>query len=118
MTFQAYWDTAHVARFADHLAALNRPMMCTEWMARAVGSQIADQFALYRDRKIGCFHWGLVQGRTQTHLPWPPNLVAMHGGEADRSIWFHDLFDATGTPYDPAEIATMADLTGKARRAG
>lgn len=112
VTFHAYWDSAHVQRFIDHLAALGRPMLCTEWMARAVGSRIEDQLDLFQSRKVGCFQWGLVKGRTQTHLPWPADLVAAHGGAADRSVWFHDLLDEKGQPYDPAETARLRQALG------
>ncbi|MBI1415964.1 MAG: 1,4-beta-xylanase [Limimaricola sp.] len=111
VTFHAYWDSAHVAGFIDHLAALERPMFCTEWMARPVGSRIADQLTLFKARGVGAFQWGLVAGRTQTTLPWPAKLVAQHGGAADRSVWFHDLLHADGTPYDPAETALIRRLT-------
>jgi hypothetical protein len=113
VTFHAYWDTDHVRRFIDSLAELGRPMLCTEWMARPVGSRIADQLDLFRQRGVGCFQWGLVQGRTQTHLPWPADLVAEHGGEADRSVWFHDLLDPSGQPYDADEISKIRALTAR-----
>ena len=105
-TFHAYWDAAHVGRFIDHLASLGRPMLCTEWMARPIGSRIDDQLHLFKSRSVGCFQWGLVKGRTQTHLPWPADLVIAHGGQTDRSIWFHDLLEKDGTPYidDEAEL--------------
>ena len=109
VTFHAYWDTEHVRRFIDYLSAFNRPMLCTEWMARPVGSRIADQLELFRSRSVGCFQWGLVKGRTQTHLPWPDDLVEAHGGDADRSIWFHDILDADGNPYDEAEVAALRE---------
>lgn len=113
VTFHAYCDAASAARFIDHLAQLGRPMLCTEWMARPVGSRIADQLPLFHDRGVGCFQWGLVQGRTQTHLPWPAALVAQHGGQADRSVWFHDILERDGTPYDPAETALIRRLAGQ-----
>lgn len=112
VTFHAYRDTGHVRRILQDLARFRRPMLCTEWMARTVGSRIADQLDLFKDRKVGCFQWGLVQGRTQTYLPWPANLVEDHGGHADRSVWFHDLLDRTGRPYDPAEIEKIRALAG------
>ena len=46
------------------------------------------------------FHWGLVNGRTQTHLPWP----GFEGLYADGG-WHHDMLHADGTPYDADEIA-------------
>ncbi|WP_185962034.1 cellulase family glycosylhydrolase [Palleronia caenipelagi] len=113
ITFHAYWDAPHVARFIDHLAQHDRPMLCTEWMARPIGSVIDDQLDLFRERGVGCFQWGLVQGRTQTNLPWPAELVRLHGGHADRSVWFHDLFDAEGTPYRPEEVAKIRQVAGR-----
>ncbi len=113
ITFHAYWDAPHVGRFIDHLAVQGRPMFCTEWMARPIGSRIGDQLELFNSRGVGCFQWGLVKGRTQTHLPWPAELVEAHGGQVDRSIWFHDLLEPDGTPYRADEIRLISDLTGK-----
>ncbi|WP_085878363.1 cellulase family glycosylhydrolase [Roseisalinus antarcticus] len=113
VTFHAYWNRDRVAHFIDYLSALDRPVICTEWMARAVDSRIPDQMILFHERGVGCFQWGLVKGRTQTWLPWPDELVRAHGGTPDRSKWFHDLLHEDGSPYDPAEIATIATLTGK-----
>lgn len=111
VTFHAYLDTAHVRLFMDHLdREEGRPMLCTEWMARAVGSCIDDQLDLFKSRDAGCFQWGLVQGRTQTHLPWPEDLVAAHGGSADRTIWFHDLLTRAGAPYCASETEKVRAL--------
>ncbi|PWJ21402.1 1,4-beta-xylanase [Jannaschia seohaensis] len=111
VTFHAYWAAEQVERFIDYLEPLNRPMLCTEWMARAVGSRIADQLPLFHERDVGCFQWGLVRGRTQTHLPWPAALVSAHGGTTGDE-WFHDLLHPDGTPYDQAEVETIRALTG------
>jgi hypothetical protein len=115
VSFHAYWATAHVARFIDHLARHRRPMICTEWMARATDSRIEDQLCLFHDRKVGCFQWGFVNGRTQTHLPWPRDLVRLHGGIESRDLWFHDVLHEDGRPYDPKEIETVRRLTSLCR---
>lgn len=107
VTFHAYLSTAKVDAIITALAAMGRPMLCTEWMARPVGSRIDDQLSLFRDRDVGCVQWGLVQGRTQTWLPWPAELVAAHGGNADRSVWFHDILYPSGIPYDMSEAETL-----------
>jgi hypothetical protein len=112
ISFHAYWNAARVLGFIDLLARENRPMLCTEWMARTVGSKIEDQLALFRARKVGCFQWGFVNGRTQTHLPWPSELLAAHGGVVAEHEWFHDLLCADGKPYDPKEIAVVRSLAG------
>ena len=119
VSFHAYWSAARVARLIARLGARpgasSRPMICTEWMARAVHSRIDDQLRLFRDSGVGCFQWGLVKGRTQTHLPWPADLVAAHGGVATRDVWFHDLLHEDGRPFDPREIETVKLLTGGRR---
>ena len=118
VSFHAYWATAHVSRFIDHLSVHGRPMVCTEWMARAVDSRIDRQLSLFRDRGVWCFQWGFVKGRTQTHLPWPADLVRAHGGLSNREIWFHDVLHEDGRPYDPNEIETVRRLTERPRRDG
>jgi hypothetical protein len=81
------------------LRATGRPLLCTEWLARGLGSLPATHLPYFREERIGCFHWGLVNGRTQTHLPWPAFAELGAGG-----LWHHDLFHPDGTPYDPREI--------------
>lgn len=118
ITFHAYWNRKRVANFIDYLEVLDRPILCTEWMARQIDSRISDQLELFHDRDIGCFQWGLVKGRTQTWLPWPDDLVRAHGGRVDRSVWFHDLLDENGLAYDQNEIDTIRALTGPADEIG
>ncbi|WP_112321382.1 1,4-beta-xylanase [Oceanibium sediminis] len=111
ITFHAYWNRARVAQFIDYLEVLDRPILCTEWMARAVDSRISDQLQLFHERNVGCFQWGLVKGRTQTWLPWPNDLVLAHGGQPGVDLWFHDLLHEDGRPYDPREVETILALT-------
>lgn len=112
LSFHAYLPMQRTERIIAGIAPRGRPMFCTEWMARAVASRIADQLELMRDRHVGCFHWGLVRGRTQTHLPWPRELLERDAADPDRSVWFHDLLEPDGTPYDPHEVAVIRTLTG------
>ena len=100
-----------------YLEVLDRPIICTEWMARQIDSRISDQLELFHSRDVGCFQWGLVKGRTQTWLPWPDDLVRAHGGRIDREVWFHDLLDEDGTAYDSGELETIRSLTASSREA-
>lgn len=111
VTFHAYCDSARAAGLIDRLTARGRPMLVTEWLARAVDSRIDDQLALFHARRVGCFNWGFVRGRTQTHLPWPRALVERHGSNPREGVWFHDLLHPDGTPYDPAETALIRAFT-------
>ncbi len=110
VSFHAYLPTQRTERLIETLAARGRPVFCTEWMARAVASRIADQLDLMRRREVGCFHWGLVRGRTQTHLPWPEDLLRVVGGVPEPTGWFHDLLEPDGSPYDPKEIEIIRRL--------
>jgi hypothetical protein len=117
VTFHAYCDLAHARRFAAQLAPLGRPMLTTEWMARTIGSRIADQLPFYHDQGIGAYNWGLVKGRTQTDQPWPRELEALHGHVHAPDLWFHDLLWPDGRAYDPAERTVMTSLTDTQQRA-
>ena len=52
-----------------------------------------------------------MNGRTQTHLPWPGFAPFYPNGE-----WHHDLLHADGTPYDAQEIAEFRHWCAVAAR--
>lgn len=104
ISFHAYCDLKTLENIVDSLERFDRPMLCTEWMARHINSLIETHLPILRQRKIGSYHWGLVEGKTQTYLPWPRELVEAHGGTLTRDMWFHDLLRASGEPYNEAEI--------------
>nr|WP_321456600.1 1,4-beta-xylanase [uncultured Cohaesibacter sp.] len=114
ITFHAYCDLNHLKRYLDDLAPYERPLICTEWMARGVGSRFGELLPFYRDQKIGCYNWGFVKGRTQTHLPWPGQLTSFHGAASEKEArmeWFHDVLNEDGTPYDPTETDLISRMT-------
>ena len=77
------------------VGSYRRPIFCTEWLARHVGSVVEQQLPLFKELKIGAYQWGLVKGKTQTHLPWP----FVRNIDPDfRRVWFHDLLEEDGTP--------------------
>jgi hypothetical protein len=98
-SFHHYLGLAHLRGVVDSLRREGRPLLCTEWLARGLGSLAATHLPYFRAEQIGCFHWGLVNGRTQTHLPWPAFARLGEGG-----LWHHDLFHPDGAPYDAREI--------------
>jgi hypothetical protein len=113
-SFHSYLPLEQVAEQVELLRADGRPILCTEWLARGLGSRVASHLPWFAEQRIGCFHWGLVNGRTQTHLPWP-GFASLYADGA----WHHDLLHADGTPYDATEIADFRRLgaTTRARRA-
>ena len=89
------------------LKQYQRPILCTEWLARHAQSTVADILPIFARERVGCYNWGLVNGRTQTHLPWP---IVMQNSPDYAQTWFHDLFHQDGTPYDQNEVELFCAL--------
>jgi hypothetical protein len=104
VSFHSYLHLPAVTAQVEALRSEGRPIVCTEWLARSLGSRADTHLPYFRRERIGCFHWGLVNGRTQTHLPWPG-----FGRDDPPGLWFHDLLHPDGTPYDPKEIEVFRD---------
>lgn len=107
ISFHGYVDVERMKVLIDYLETFGRPLYCTEWMARPVGSRIQDQLPLLREKEVGAFQWGLVNGRSQTDIPWPKILATLPLEQQEANEWFHDLFHPEGLPYDPSEIEVI-----------
>ncbi len=109
ISFHNYGAAADFAQRVKWLKAMGRPLLCTEFMARPTGSTFEAVLPHAKDEAVGAFCWGLVNGKTQTHLPWDswakPYLDGMAGP------WFHDIFDANGVPHDAVEVEFIRKLT-------
>lgn len=106
-SFHAYCDKDRLVAVLDKLQATGRPLMCTEWMARTIGSRIEQQLPIFHQRRVGAWQWGLVRGRTQTHLPWP--MVSGQASDHDDE-WFHDMLWPDGLPYRASEAQLVRQL--------
>ena len=84
----------------------DRPIICTEWMARTVGSLVQTHLPIFKEEGVGCFCWGLVSGRTQTIHNWSDRP-----GTPPPKRWHHDLLHPDGTAYDSEEIEILRRLT-------
>ena len=112
-SFHDYLPLANLRTHVARLREAGRPLLCTEWLARGLGSLVATHLPYFRAERIGCFHWGLVNGRTQTHLPW-----LWSDPEREPVPWFHDVLHPDGAPYDPEEAALLRRLSGYRVRDG
>jgi hypothetical protein len=114
VSFHAYCEAHMMTAIINKLGEHGRPVMCTEWLARNIGSRIEEQLPLFREHNVGAFQWGLVRGRTQTHIPWPGVIGLLDDYDPQNAEWFHDVLDGDGKAYDPAEI----ELIGRLAKAG
>jgi hypothetical protein len=102
ISFHHYGDVTDLEWLIRSLRLLGRPMVCTEYMARPLGSTFASHLPVLRAEDVGALHWGLVAGRSQTIYAWDS---PRDGPEPD--VWFHDVFRSDGQPYDPDEAALI-----------
>jgi hypothetical protein len=90
------------------LQRYDRPILCTEYLARGLGSTFNDILPLAEEYNLAVYNWGLATGKTQAFLPWDSwqNPYTDH----EPAIWFHEIFHHDGTPYRPEEIELIRDL--------
>lgn len=102
ISFHNYGVAEDFIQRVKWLKTMGRPLLCTEFMARPAGSTFDAILPAAKELEVGAFCWGLVRGKTQTHLPWDswqnPNIEGL------KDAWFHDIFDETGEPHDPREV--------------
>ena len=120
ITFHSYDSPTEFERRINTLKRYNRPIICTEYMARGNGSTFLTTIPVALKHNVGVYNWGLVQGKTQTHLPW--DSWQRPYTDREPSIWFHEVFRNDGTPYIPEEVIylkrVIAETNGKAKAAG
>lgn len=97
----------------DSLQQYHRPILCTEYMARGIGSTFEGNLPVAKKHKVAAISWGLVAGKTQTILPW--DSWKKPYTDREPAPWFHDVFRADGTPYRPEEVRLFRALTKKTK---
>ena len=109
ITFHCYDKPADFDARITELSPLGRPILCTEYLARSLGSTVEGILPIAKRRNVGAFNWGLVAGKTQTYLPWDS---WDHPYTTPPKVWFSDLLQPDGRPYQLSEIQTIRSLTG------
>ncbi len=107
LTFHEYADAVHLEQTIARLTGSGRPVLCTEWMSRTMSSRFETHLPIFRHEHVGCFFWGLVNGRTQTHFPW-----GSVEGAPPPPVWFHDLLNGQGMSYREEEAALIRQVIG------
>jgi hypothetical protein len=109
ITFHNYGGAQSFQRQVAWLKKYNRPIICTEYMARPTGSTFA-LLPLAKEEEVGMINWGFVVGKTQTHLPW--DSWQRPYVQEQPAVWFHEVLHPDGTPYVQAEVDLIRRLTG------
>jgi hypothetical protein len=108
LCFHEYGPLSAAKAQVATLSAHGRPVLCTEWMARGAGSRFETHLPFFKEKRIACWNWGLVAGRTQTYFPW-----GSPKGAPEPTLWHHDILRADGTAFRPSEAQFIKVTTGK-----
>jgi len=108
VTFHSYDDPAGFEARIAELSPLGRPILCTEYLARTLGSTVGGVMPIAKRYNVGAINWGFVAGKTQTYLPWdswdqPYTTIPQP--------WFQDLVQPDGQPYRDNEIQLISELS-------
>ena len=111
--------------YLDRVKGLKDPGMPGWSLNVAVDELLKKEFDLLRSQKkphpifkkhnVGCYNWGLVAGKSQTHFGWE-TIMNLHDlkqkGEfiedeediPEPEIWFHDIYRKNGSAFDEEEV--------------
>lgn len=114
ISFHSYGPLPEIKKCVDNLRRYNRPLLCTEFMARPQGSTFDPVLGYLKEQNVGAYCWGFVDGKTQTIYPWETWTKTYH---ARPEVWFHDIFKGDGTPFDQAEVDYIRAVTKQPAKA-
>ena len=123
ITFHTY-EGEKLQETIDKLKVYKRPLICTEYMAREFGSTFEFSLPIFKENNIGCYNWGLVAGKSQTHFGWSTILDLQKKKEGGKfledgdeipepAIWFHDILRKDGTAYNEKEVEFIKAITAR-----
>ncbi|WP_026256468.1 cellulase family glycosylhydrolase [Mycobacterium sp. 155] len=107
ITFHSYGTPEQFEARIGELEPLGRPILCTEYLARTLGSTIEGVLPVAKRHNVGAYNWGLVAGKSQTYFPWDS---WSHPYKTLPKVWFSDLLQPDGRPYRDSEYQTFRKL--------
>ncbi|WP_461533955.1 cellulase family glycosylhydrolase [Sinomicrobium sp.] len=107
ITFHNYHKPEITQKYIQLLRAFRRPLVCTEYMGRTIGSTFENTMPVFKSENIGAISFGLVAGKANFHYPW-----GSEEGAPEPEVWFHDIFRKDGSAYSNEEIEFIKSMTG------
>lgn len=109
ITYHNYKDSTEHKQCIKYLQMLNRPLVCTEYMARRNNSTFQSIMPILKREKVIAINWGFVSGKTNTIFAWDEPMPNVK----EPRLWFHDIFRQDGTPFSQKEVDFIKTMTGK-----
>jgi len=110
ISFHNYSWPEDFEKKVEWLERYHRPILCTEFMARPMGSTFDSILPVAKRLHVAAINWGLVAGKSQTYLPWD-SWEHPYVNEKP-PVWFHEVFREDGRPYREREAQIIRELTG------
>ena len=107
ISFHAYGDLEETRKKIEDLEKFNRPLLCTEYLARGEQNTFQIMLPLFKEKEIAAVNWGFVAGKSNTAFPWSSWQVEF---DSLPKIWHHDIYLPDKTPYDEKEIAFLKNI--------
>ena len=111
ISFHSYDKPEEFEKRIAWLQPYNRPILCTEYMARGNGSTFQGALPIAKKYHVAAINWGLVAGKTQTYLPW--DSWKQPYTDREPAEWFHEIFRTDGTPYRQDEVDFIRATVGR-----
>ncbi|MCF7958672.1 MAG: glycoside hydrolase family 5 protein [Phycisphaerae bacterium] len=108
ISFHSYEALSRTTERVGSIRPFGRPLLCTEYLARATGSKFQTHLPYFKKNKIAAYNWGFVAGKIQTQYPWSSWQKKF---TAEPTIWHHDVLRPDGTPFDTSEVELIRSLT-------
>ena len=110
ISFHAYdGDMDAVRRKITELKKYERPLLCTEYVARSGGNTFETVMPILKEDKIAAINWGFVSGKSNTIYPWKSWDSTF---TEEPKIWHHDILRQDGTPYSQTEVDFIKGIIG------
>lgn len=107
ITYHNYNGPEEHQSVIDSLRKDNRPLVCTEYMARRNNSLFTNIMPMLKKENVGAINWGLVAGKSNTKYAWDEPI----SDGSEPPLWFHEIFHPDGKPYKQEEVDLIKSLT-------
>ncbi len=119
ITFHYYGSYQNMIKIIENLKEkYGRPLINSEWLNRIEHNNVDELFPLFYLENIGSYHWGLIQGFSQTYEPWGYYLKNIadpsYNGPDDYTKLQHDLYRFNGLPYRAKEVKIIKEFSERA----
>ena len=104
ISFHSYDNLQVTREKVEELKKYNRPIICTEYLARGNGSTFEDILPMFKENEIHAVNWGFVSGKTNTIFQWSSWSKAF---DSMPKIWHHDIYRTDKSPFSEEEIALL-----------